>query len=130
MRANHLLQGPRATGIIPLLTTGLLVLPAPAVVRADGSLPPLPYRYLHPPPALASVNKPPTIGMRLIPADYLRALTSWFVFTPDGRAGLSGRKGALQPSSSATALLIAVAAVLAYVVSRPDRESRRKGARR
>jgi hypothetical protein len=74
--------------------------------HADGLLPGLPYRYLTPPPALRSLNKPPLSGVRVLPADFLRAVETWEVFTNDGQAGASGSKGAIKLDSSATAVTI------------------------
>jgi hypothetical protein len=74
--------------------------------RADGLLPGLPYRYLNPPLALRSQNKPPLSGVRVLPTDYLRAVETWEVFTADGQAGVSASKGALKLDRSATAVTI------------------------
>jgi hypothetical protein len=79
--------------------------------RADGSLPPLPYRYLHPPAALAGGNESPTSAIRVIPADYLRAVTALAVFTPDAQAGISGGKGVIAVGRSAKAVDIRITPV-------------------
>jgi hypothetical protein len=76
------------------------------VTHADGLLPNLPYRYLNPPPALRAQNKPPLSGIRVLPADYLRAVDTWEVFTGDGQAGISGSKGALKLRPAASAVTI------------------------
>jgi hypothetical protein len=77
-----------------------------AAARADGVLPPMPYRYLHPPPALKGDNKPPAAGVRVLPSDYLRAVIRWTFFTPDGQAGISGAQGTVRVSGSATAVIL------------------------
>src|SRR5579872_5867117 len=58
---------------------------APGGAYADGSIPPLPYRYLHPPPALTSGNRQPTGVSRTLNV----ASGNLTAFTPDGQAGIS-----------------------------------------
>jgi hypothetical protein len=74
--------------------------------QADGLLPGLPYRYLNPPAALRSQNKPPLPGVRVLPSDYLRAVETWEVFANDGQAGVSGSKGDLKLDKSTSAVTI------------------------
>jgi hypothetical protein len=71
-----------------LLGLAVLCLLLPQTILADGSLPPNPYNYLHPPAALNSGNKHP---LSLNQVYNLAAIQSGEVsgFTPDGQAGLS-----------------------------------------
>jgi hypothetical protein len=94
-----------------LLPVFLFLLALPCVSFADGLLPPYPYRYLHPPSGLAYKNKPPVKQIRVIPADFLRALTRLSVFTNDRQAGVSGGKGTLALDHSATAAVIRITPV-------------------
>jgi hypothetical protein len=75
---------------------------------ADGNLPPLPYRYLHPPPALAQGNQPPVPLIHVIPSDYLKALTVVTVFTPDSQAGVTGPRGSFRLVSGSTSLVLRI----------------------
>jgi hypothetical protein len=61
----------------------------PVAVRADGSLPPLSYRYLHPPPAFQRGNKAPAAALQVLPVNYLNG-TGWGAFTRDTQAGITG----------------------------------------
>jgi hypothetical protein len=61
--------------------------------HADGFVPPHPYRYLHPPPALAKGNKQPTGVEKLLPAAKGRSVGDFTHFTADGQAGLGGHSG-------------------------------------
>lgn len=88
-------RGPLLARVLP---TGLLAaLPTVALlgvrtVLADGSLPPLPYRYLHPPPALSHNNKPPLSGTGTFraPGGTSPQLKH---FTRDGLAGITASAG-------------------------------------
>jgi hypothetical protein len=64
-----------------------------SVAHADGFVPPHPYHYLHPPPALARSNKPPTGVNQLLPAANGRSVGGFTHFTADGQAGLGGHSG-------------------------------------
>jgi hypothetical protein len=81
-------------------------------VPADGTLPPLPYRYLNPPPALAKNNQLPFSGRRVLPTAYMRA-SSWVTFTDDGQAGLSGPRNAFAAASGTSAVDITIKPVQA-----------------
>jgi hypothetical protein len=88
-----------------LLVVNVVAGTRPSAVYADGSLPPQPYRYLHPPPAFAQNNQPPLTGTRVLPVGYMRSV-QWFGFTDDGQAGISGDKGAFRVTPKATAVVI------------------------
>ncbi len=77
---------------------GLIALSVPAVALADGTLPPLPYHYLHPPPAEAAQNLPPNSGSGSIPVTAGRSNKA-SVFTKDGQAGLEASAGAFLVSA-------------------------------
>jgi hypothetical protein len=68
--------------------------PVPAA-QADGSLPPLPYRYLHPPPALAKNNKRPLDGVGSFPTRN-GVSPQLKLFTRDGLTGVVARPGSLR----------------------------------
>jgi hypothetical protein len=78
-----------------------------ARVSADGNLPAQPYRYLHPPAALAKNNQTPLPGQYVVPADYLRS-SGFDMFTLDGQAGLSGQAKSFHPPKGATAVTLRV----------------------
>jgi hypothetical protein len=80
--------------------SALLGLVCVASVLADGSLPALPYHYLHPPPALAGSNTPPVSG----DADLFLSggKFSGDGFTGDGQAGITVDAGTLAAPSSVT----------------------------
>lgn len=73
--------------------------------HADGSLPPQPYNYLHPPPSLAAENVRPASANRSYSAAYARS-RAWFLFTRDGQAGVAVRQGALVVPPPATSLRV------------------------
>jgi hypothetical protein len=102
--ARRLLRVVAYFGWVMIVATGIADA-GPVAVYADGSLPPQPYRYLHPPPAFAQNNQPPLTGRRVLPVDYMRSV-QWFSFTDDGQAGISGDKGAFQVAPKATAVVI------------------------
>src|SRR5579884_702006 len=80
------------------------------VLRApwsDGSLPPLPYHYLHPPAALAAANVAPAAGAATISVRNGRT-GGGHVFTVDGQAGISFGAGAFVVTQSATGVQVAV----------------------
>ena len=79
----------------------------PMTVQADGLLPPQPYRYLHPPPALAAENSPPESGSTSLKVVQGRAKAG-FLFTKDTQAGLIIPAGALETSPSATSIRIQI----------------------
>ena len=99
-----LLRAAAGFGWVLLLAT-VVACATPTAVYADGSLPPQPYRYLHPPPAFAQNNQPPLTGTRVLPVGYMRSV-QWFAFTDDGQAGISADKGAFQVSPRTTAVVI------------------------
>ena len=99
-----LLRAAAGFGWVLLLAT-VVACATPTAVYADGSLPPQPYRYLHPPPAFAQNNQPPLTGTRVLPVGYMRSV-QWFTFTDDGQAGISADKGAFQVSPRTTAVVI------------------------
>jgi len=61
--------------------------------HADGSLPPRPYHYLHPPSALAGSNAPPLSGDGPIVVSAGHSHQG-YLFTRDGQAGLIAPAGA------------------------------------
>jgi hypothetical protein len=77
---------------------------------ADGSLPPLPYRYLHPPAALAPQNNLPKSGAGAVAVSGGRSSAA-SIFTGDGQAGLIAPAGAFAVSSSVHALQIRITPV-------------------
>src|SRR5579884_494324 len=83
-----------------------LLLPVP--VWADGAAPPPPYHYLHPPPALRSVNMPPQTGERVFRLLRGRTSPELVLFTRDGQAGIVAHQGALAVSGHATAIRITI----------------------
>jgi hypothetical protein len=78
------------TVLLATLTTVALL--GVRTVLADGSLPPLPYRYLHPPPALSHNNKPPLSGTGTFraPGGTSPQLKQ---FTRDGLTGITATAG-------------------------------------
>ena len=68
------------------------------VAHADGSLPPRPYHYLHPPAALAGSNAPPLSGDGPIAVSGGHSHQG-YLFTRDGQAGLIAPSGAFVASS-------------------------------
>jgi hypothetical protein len=82
-------------------------LAVPLTVQADGVLPPQPYRYLHPPPALAAENSPPESGSTSLKIVHGRS-NAGFLFTKDTQAGLIISAGALVTASSATSIRIEI----------------------
>jgi hypothetical protein len=108
-----------AAGVAPVVTVraawlALLALSCAAFapardVSADGTLPPIPYRYLHPPAALASQNSPPlSANVSLSTHGGVTGVVN--VFTKDGQVGLTARPGAFQVPSG-DRLQIAIAPV-------------------
>ena len=92
--------------VLPLLVA-LTPLAAVGSAWADSTLPPLPYRYLHPPAALAGTNKPPSALRRVLPVTR-GVVQPAFLFTPDGQAGIGFDAGALRPGSGAHSVLIEI----------------------
>ena len=92
-----------------LTTVVGLVLPFVGLTaaRADGTLPPQPYHYLHPPPAIAGSNTPPDSGDVYIPARAGQSLGG-FGFTGDGQAGITTHVGAFRVSPAATVVHIKI----------------------
>lgn len=78
--------------------------------HADGSLPPRPYHYLHPPSALAGSNAPPLSGDGPIAVSGGHSHQG-YLFTRDGQAGLIAPAGAFVASSSATSVHLHIAPV-------------------
>lgn len=68
-----------------------------AIAHADGALPPLPYRYLHPPPALAQNNEPP-LSRRLVIRMLVGSSPRIQTFTHDGQVGVTANTGAIRLS--------------------------------
>ncbi|MGH2441750.1 MAG: hypothetical protein ACRDFX_01130 [Chloroflexota bacterium] len=97
-------SGARVLGLCSLMLL-IAVQLSYSTVRADGLLPAQPYRYLHPPPALQSVNVKPLPGLRVLPLDYLHAET-FGSFTPDGQAGITAGKNAFKTAAGTTAVVI------------------------
>ncbi len=93
---------------VALALAGALV--GPVASWADGTLPPQPYRYLHPPPALASENYPPESGSATIGLAGGRSKAG-FVFTKDTQAGVVVSAGALRAAAPATSILIRISPV-------------------
>lgn len=97
-----------------LTLLGLVALPAalalPAAVRADGTLPPQPYRYLHPPPALAANNTPPAGGLTSIRVVRGRSQAG-YLFSQDTQAGLILPAGALVTPPSVTSVRLQISPV-------------------
>ena len=96
----------RLTVCFPILAW-LLAGPA---VGVDGTLPPYPYRFLHPPPGLNRVNRPPTEAIRTLPPDYAQAV-NWFIFTPDNQAGIAAPRAAIVPEPGTQEIAVGVAPV-------------------
>jgi hypothetical protein len=82
----------------------------PMTVQADGILPPQPYRYLHPPPSLASENSPPESGNSSLKVVKGRSKAG-FLFTTDTQAGLVVPAGALVTTPAATSIRIHISPV-------------------
>ena len=74
---------------------------------ADGLLPPKPYRYLHPPPALARGNQLPQSGERVDRVVRGHSVTG-YTFTKDGQAGILYGDRAFAVPPSATGVRITV----------------------
>lgn len=91
---------------VPVLAW-LLVGPA---VGVDGTLPPFPYRFLHPPPGLTRKNQPPTEAIRTLPPDYAQAV-NWFIFTPDNQAGIAAPRAAIVPEQGTQEIAVRIGAV-------------------
>lgn len=85
----------------------VFVLAVPHSVQADGTLPPQPYRYLHPPPALADANSPPESGSASLKVVHGRS-SAGFLFTKDTQAGLIIPARALVTAGSATSIRIQI----------------------
>jgi hypothetical protein len=96
----------RLTVCVPILAW-LLAGPATGV---DGTLPPFPYRFLHPPPGLTRKNEPPTEAIRALPPDYAQAV-NWFTFTPDNQAGIAAPRGAVAPEPGTQEIAVRVTPV-------------------
>jgi hypothetical protein len=82
----------------------------PMTVLADGVLPPQPYRYLHPPPPLASENSPPESGTSSLKVAGGRSKAG-FLFTKDTQAGIVVPAGAMVTASTATSIRIHISPV-------------------
>jgi hypothetical protein len=93
----------------PLTLAGVLAasLATFGAPTADGSLPPQPYRYVHPPASLAAVNIPPQSGKTLEPVAQGQVV-SGLLFTRDGQAGISFFQGSFGISRAATGINITV----------------------
>lgn len=77
------------------------------ITHADGTLPPQPYRYLHPPPALKANNTAPASGQFNGTVTRGRSLAG-FAFTSDGLAGIRVGAGAIRTKQSDTSYTIAI----------------------
>ncbi|MDQ6740598.1 MAG: hypothetical protein M3021_09620 [Actinomycetota bacterium] len=87
---------------------GVMVVPMAA--QADGVLPPQPYRYLHPPPSLASENSPPQSGSVSLQVVGGRSKAG-YLFTQDTQAGVVVPAGALLTTQTATSIRLDIRAV-------------------
>jgi hypothetical protein len=98
--------------IAPLaaLATLMVAMAIPMVARADGILPPQPYRYLHPPPSLAAENSPPEAGVESLKSVQGRSKAG-FLFTKDTQAGLIVPAGAFVTAPTATSVIIQISPV-------------------
>lgn len=76
-------------------------------VSADGSLPPEPYNWLHPPPALAGSNGSPQSGKVILPLRKGRSRAG-YGFTGDGQAGIVAKSGTFQASSQAKTVQVLI----------------------
>ncbi len=85
----------------------LLTMTVAAGAHADGSVPPQPYRYLHPPPALAPNNNLPEGGSGTV---LIRGGQSnpVGVFSRDGQAGLLAPQAAFSVSSAERSILVRI----------------------
>lgn len=92
----------RAVGLAAFVGASLIF---SATAWADGSLPAMPYHYLHPPSALAGTNTRPGSGTATDPVVAGRTQAG-FVFTTDGQAGITVATGtfAVPPSSQGVVL--------------------------
>lgn len=98
-----------AAGLAAAFALFLLLATRPLTASADGALPPLPYRYLHPPPALSAGNKPPLSINKTVATSSL-ASAQLRIFTRDGQIGLIAPVGALT-ASAGTSVRISIAPV-------------------
>lgn len=92
---------------VALLGGILLIVTLAAGAHADGSVPPQPYRYLHPPPALAPNNNLPENGSGTV---LVRGGQSnpVGVFSRDGQAGLLAPQAAFSVSSGERSILVRI----------------------
>lgn len=73
-----------------------------ATAHADGSIPPQPYHYLHPPAALAGSNTPPTSGHLTIQVKS-GTVRGGFAISSDGQVGVVVPEGTFKVASSGLA---------------------------
>jgi hypothetical protein len=90
-----------------VLGAWLLTLTFAAVAGADGSVPPQPYRYLHPPPALAPNNNLPEGGSGTISTSSGQSNAS-DIFSRDGQAGILAPQGAFSLSSTVRSIVVRI----------------------
>lgn len=90
---------------ITVVVALMCALAVPMTVWADGILPPQPYRYLHPPPALAAENSPPESGDSSLQVVRGRSKAG-FLFTKDTQAGLIVPAGTFVTAPAATSIRI------------------------
>ena len=88
----------------------VFTLAVPVTVQADGTLPPQPYRYLHPPPALAGANSPPESGSAALKVARGRS-SAGYLFTKDTQAGVIVPSGGMVTAPSATSIRIQISPV-------------------
>src|SRR4051794_40592832 len=86
--------------VATLFLAAALVLPGRAL--ADGSVPPQPYRYLHPPPALKGSNLRPESGVTTVRVQGGSAVEPVLLFTNDQQVGVGTHTGDLSTDASAT----------------------------
>jgi hypothetical protein len=79
-----------------------------AGVQADGALPQAPYRYLHPPHALARTNKKPNAGAKTVALNRHHRSIQFVLFTGDGQAGIGAHTGAFNAPSPARSIRVVV----------------------
>jgi hypothetical protein len=65
----------------------------PVVAHGDGTLPPQPYNYRHPPPAVAKTNHGQASGALTVRLDGKHVTDKFILFTGDGQAGLGTHRG-------------------------------------
>lgn len=80
----------------------------PLAASADGTLPPQPYHYLHPPAAIKGSNSPPGFGQLLGQVRNSLSVSSGYAFTDDGQAGIAVKEKAFRTPASDTSYQVAI----------------------